>query len=1327
MAEPAATTLSRTLRLPESWAAELGDRRADEVGEIGDATGPRRIVLSYTTRRASDWGVDLRHVKRDLERGMWLRRGKPHRYGERYWLTSGEYELEILSKLSDRYQRRIAFVLQIAPRPANSLPRRSGEFSRRVRFADVRDEEPCDLGDLRQALVIADQREQARQRAAREVRSTRPDKATRRHVELHRLASRRYGALRALLALLAARAKRAVEQRDGEVVAPPDDGRGLVGSVGSGGDPDAYLYVRVDGSERSLRVFDDSLVELDTGQRTARTRVRSAMRGVLTMDRPSRGEWDIGTRVMVSSLPRFAMKQHDRALERFLKGEVEGDWDHLAALLCKPTWLDPPSRPMPPRFICDEDPDGQDLNDEQRRAVAGALATPHAFVIQGPPGTGKTTVICEIVRQLAARGQRVLMLAPTHVAVDEVLRRIGRKPGIRALRLAADEGKVHEDVRRYLPDQVGQELVRSLRRPGPDSDARWQARHRSLVRELEALDQLLAAMSAMAAAADARAAAHQAAEAAHQRRERARGQHRREIEEKGAAVAAVQAELDAAERSIEEARTVETAARQRFAELRRPVESVLAATRALAEGRTALAAALDHEQQVNRRASQWHAWWTEQRQRLEETGGRAEANWQAASAAADAALQRLWEAQSALATRSATPPGPLGRFADRVGIGPTARRTARVERSQRAWSARAAERERWSEERDHVADEQRHLEENVRTTRSQIDAAIGRAQARRRDAEHALARASDGWQRESAAAGGAALPEPEAPAALIDQLEAALAADSGVRLRPELAPPGFHQVRDAVRLAADRRADWERHRAQLDQRLAAARQELVDTEAAHRAADARLTADIDQAEAAVADREADLADAQRQRDDAMTALAYQAPPSEAEVLARRDAVDRQVRVLPALPQLRQRWVDLAAPLSDDALADEVGDALLRAVNLVCATTVGIGGVEALSSVDFDTLIVDEASRVIDSEFLIGAVRAQRWILVGDERQLPPYVDQSDEYHLHALTALHRHERGEAETLDEAVQHLAQRWQEDDEQRQFREKEVLAEAEDLRDRGDWAEAYRDIFVEAHGHFRGTDPDAGILDAMRIHLVRSLLERAVASGPDGLREPLVVQRRMIEPLAAIVREPVYDGRYRSPDGDDLRACGRHPLTTATFTRPVVFLDTSNRPDRRERQVGHGFVNELEARWIEKACRLYERELGDGEKVTVSILCFYLSQARLLKERLQAPTYSGYRRLVFDLIAPIDRIQGQESDLVFLSFCRTHPRPGANFGRWLQDLRRLNVACTRAHGAMVFVGHRQMLERLQGVPAARGFYDHLLGLFTPESDHYLRLSDF
>src|SRR5262249_35375882 len=96
-------------------------------------------------------------------------------------------------------------------------------------------------------------------------------------------------------------------------------------------------------------------------------------------------------------------------------------------------------------------------NDAQHRAVALALATPGLCVVDGPPGTGKTTVICEIIRNLLARGERVLLVAPTHVALDHVLKGIGDEPGVYALRLGWPDS-VDEHAHHFLVDQRGVSL-----------------------------------------------------------------------------------------------------------------------------------------------------------------------------------------------------------------------------------------------------------------------------------------------------------------------------------------------------------------------------------------------------------------------------------------------------------------------------------------------------------------------------------------------------------------------------------------------------------------------------------------------------------------------------------------------------------------------------------------------------------------------------------------------------------------------------------------------------------------------------------------------------
>ena len=105
----------------------------------------------------------------------------------------------------------------------------------------------------------------------------------------------------------------------------------------------------------------------------------------------------------------------------------------------------------------------------QRLAVATGLSCPDISLIRGPPGTGKTTVICEIIQQLAVeQGLRILMVAPTHVAVDNVLERIGLLdgpnflPGVYPLRHASNSNAVSSHLRMFTWDELSNGLRRRL-------------------------------------------------------------------------------------------------------------------------------------------------------------------------------------------------------------------------------------------------------------------------------------------------------------------------------------------------------------------------------------------------------------------------------------------------------------------------------------------------------------------------------------------------------------------------------------------------------------------------------------------------------------------------------------------------------------------------------------------------------------------------------------------------------------------------------------------------------------------------------------------------
>ncbi len=300
-------------------------------------------------------------------------------------------------------------------------------------------------------------------------------------------------------------------------------------------------------------------------------------------------------------------------------------------------------------------------------------------------------------------------------------------------------------------------------------------------------------------------------------------------------------------------------------------------------------------------------------------------------------------------------------------------------------------------------------------------------------------------------------------------------------------------------------------------------------------------------------------------------------------------------------ELEQAWLEATSNTS----AMESGRQLLRAANLICATTVAIGSHPMISGTknekgerkagewsEFDTLIVDEASRVTDAEFLIGAVRSRRWILVGDEHQLPPYVEQDEEHFLHALVALRMVEQGDAPDAKSAVAQLESWWEEDEELRQFRRKSVLKQVAALLDltspddlnslekcietvrnenryeAGSWKRNYRALTKEIADSVEMVGDKDSHRELMRLmiqYMIRSLFERCLVEigSESRLCQKLVVQRRMLGSLAELVREPIYLGNYSSPDGEDLRD---HGLVSFGFNRFIREVRVWNDEGRR-----------------------------------------------------------------------------------------------------------------------------------------------------------------
>jgi len=1079
---------------PHDWVDELAWAIEPEVFE----EPPIELALTFRMslpQRLADEGTTIDAVADDLRSGFSSdRRGREEdRY---YCLSSSRFDVFVKAQPEEETGAPLAVITSV--KTVQRLARRT-----ELPAADVTVHPPyhqalCDIADVhdavRRAQERANRRRRLRDRAAQLLGRAPTGPAG--HGDLHGMVRRQYWAFRTVIDLL-----REHNEAEGAVKV---SGVVIDAKDVPGAEDDLLVCVELNRASVILRPGMD--VTVRAGRRTWRLEVADAEDALLYLWPPERGNLEPGQRIEVEYQESFRLSKHSMALSRFLDEDVVGDWTALAGVLCTPEAIATPLERTTLTYYDTE------LNRRQRSAVDGAVNAPHAFFVQGPPGTGKTTVITEIIRQLVARGERVLLVASMHVAVDEVLRRVADADGVFALRYSTDDSKVRDDLRRFMPDNVTAEFAQRATRPGRSKTQHWRAEINRLSDEIRRLSAVL------------------------------------------------------------DARTVRRAADAALAEAVRAHEQWQSAhTAAMAAADSAVRAA---------------------RQRSDEA---------AAAGREIAAIEyRLGsELTTAIAGQSF-----WARVAGVFGRGPLVPLRAEHHRARQALAAAQGHHDVLARATDQAAWHQRSTGEQGLREAQQHE------QTRARGADRARAAA--------------------------DMLRAA-----DVDARPLLAESDLAAV--------------------PDERLAA----LV-------------------------------------------------APRQARVTKLGHYID-----------LEGRWHEITGihnqtPQGVEHVLNAMGDELLQAANLVCCTATGFGGQPAIRETDFDTLIVDEASRVIDSEFLISARQARRWVLVGDEHQLPPYVHGPDEHHLHALAALHMIDRGAATDLQQAVNYLNALWREDEELHRLRTDPVRRHAERLLAKGEWARRYLKPFGKAYERFRQEDDDAerALLGVMRTHLVQSLFERCVRACSPQLRARLTEQRRMIEPIAAIVREPVYRGDYTTPPPDVLERHGVTPLIGETLDEPVVLLDTSGQPKADEEQRGTGFVNVLEVNWAVAVCHMWERELrrrGEPKRVTVSVLTLYGAQAALLRRELGHPHYPEFRALKIEKVDSIDAIQGQESDLVLLSFCRTRRgRMGEGFGLWLQDIRRLNVACTRAKRGLVIIGHRRTLSRLSAIQEAQAFYSHLFSLF-------------
>lgn len=198
----------------------------------------------------------------------------------------------------------------------------------------------------------------------------------------------------------------------------------------------------------------------------------------------------------------------------------------------------------------------------------------------------------------------------------------------------------------------------------------------------------------------------------------------------------------------------------------------------------------------------------------------------------------------------------------------------------------------------------------------------------------------------------------------------------------------------------------------------------------------------------------------------------------------------------------------------------------------------------------------------------------------------------------------------------------------------------------------------------------------MEAKKAGLGTSLFERVLSDFGDEVKRLLKEQHRMNERLMRFPSREMYAGQLRAHPA--VANIGLDELVTATLDAPpFLFLDTAGKGFDESKESGtQSLRNEGEAELI--VARARELVAAGLAPEQLAVITPYSAQASLLRERL-----SDLPSLEVDTI---DAFQGREKEAVLLSLVRSNSEQQVGF---LEDLRRMNVALTRAKRHLFVVG--------------------------------------
>lgn len=238
-----------------------------------------------------------------------------------------------------------------------------------------------------------------------------------------------------------------------------------------------------------------------------------------------------------------------------------------------------------------------------------------------------------------------------------------------------------------------------------------------------------------------------------------------------------------------------------------------------------------------------------------------------------------------------------------------------------------------------------------------------------------------------------------------------------------------------------------------------------------------------------------------------------------------------------------------------------------------------------------------------------------------------------------------------------------------------------------------------------------PTIKCLEAARGGLDRTLLQKVVDRKPETV-SLLRLQYRMHEDIMRFSSAWFYHSELQAAPEVKFRGI-------LEFDTPIVWVDTADL-ELSEKCVGEGTgrLNTGEAELLLKQLRQYIEKIGIArildENIDFGIISPYRAQVQYLRRLIKKESFfHPLRRLI--TVHTVDGFQGQERDVIFISLVRANESGQIGF---LRDLRRMNVAITRARMKLLILGDASTLARHPFYKALHEYVQQAGAGITPSS---------